>query len=75
VYVLWFVIEVFADPEALHEGDASTAELHETPGPDTEQEAFWPFTPVALHEIVVLWPGRTRLGVAVIERFVVALVQ
>ena len=65
----------FAEPEALQTGTAETAEDQETPGPDTVQLAFWPFTPVALHATATAVPVRTRFGVAVMVRFVLALVH
>ena len=64
-----------AEPDALQDGDVVTAEDHDTPGPDTVQVAFWPFTPVALHESATDCPVRTRSGVAVMVRSVAEAVH
>lgn len=65
----------FAEPEAVHTGAAATAALHDTPGPETEQVAFWPFTPSADQVSATDCPARTRFGVAVIVRTVLAFVH
>lgn len=64
-----------ADPETEHAGAADTAELQETPGPDTVQVALAPFTFDAFQERLTDWPARTRFGVAVMERFADPAVQ
>jgi len=66
--VLCVVITGLADPEALQDGASETDELHETPGPDTLQDASAPLIPEALHDTATVVPLRTRLGVAVIVR-------
>jgi len=66
---------VFALPDALQDGDVVTAEDQETPGPETVQVAFCPFTPVALQLSATDCPERTRLGVAVRVRFGVLVVH
>ena len=60
------------EPPAEHCGAADTGELQDIPGPETVQVALSPFTPVAFQVMVDDCPARTRSGVAVIERFVLA---
>ena len=65
----------FAEPEAEQLGLAETAEVQETPGPVTVQEAPSPETLVALHDTATAVPSFTRAGVAVMFKVAVPAVH
>lgn len=65
--MLWVVSAgVVADPESTHDAELSAVEFCEIPGPETVQTPFTPGTLFAFQVIVLVCPGCTRAGVAVI---------